>query len=324
MASHEKIGVCAREPHRPVLLREVTEAFSSRPIRVFVDATLGAGGHAEAILEAHPEIELFIGIDQDPLALQIAARRLERFGSAVSLQHGNFRHLEAIVRGLGSASVDGILMDIGVSSMQLDVGERGFSFSKEGPLDMRMDPTAPLDAAEIINSWPEESLAECFWTYGEMPMGRKVARAILVARESRRIATTGELCQLLEPIIGLGGRGRLHPMTLVFQALRIAVNDELGALERAIPQAIDLLAPHGRIAIISFHSLEDRRVKTHYRRESSGVEEDQLNPFSCTKKKERRLRLVTSKAIGPSIGEAKQNPRSRSAKLRVAERLEET
>lgn len=282
--------------HVPVLLREVLEVFAGKVCRVFFDGTLGAGGHARALLEAHPEIERYIGCDRDPRAHELAKANLAQWGEKVELIRGSYATEIAEVKGC----VDGFLIDIGVSSMQLDERERGFSFMGDAPLDMRMDPEAELTAETIVNRYSEAELARIIFEYGEERRSRQVAKAIVEARRKKRIRTTGQLVDIIKPV---ATRGRLHPATLVFQALRIAVNDELGQLERGLKAAIDKLCPGGRIAVISFHSLEDRIVK---------------NVFRDAKDK---LKIITKKPIGPSAEEMRANPRSRSSKLRAGEAL---
>ncbi len=282
--------------HVPVLMREVLEIFAGKNLRVFFDGTLGAGGHAQAILEAHPEIERYIGCDRDPRAHELAGKKLAPWGKKVEWVRGGFAEKIAEVEGC----IDGFLIDIGVSSMQLDERERGFSFMGDAPLDMRMDPEGDLTAETIVNRYPEVELARIFFEYGEERRSRQVAKAIVEARRKRRIRTTGELVEIIKPV---ATRGRLHPATLVFQALRIAVNDELGQLERGLKAAIVKMCPGGRVAVISFHSLEDRIVKNVLRDAKD------------------RLKVLTKKPIGPSAEEMRANPRSRSSKLRAGEVL---
>lgn len=286
--------------HIPVLVQGVLRVFEEKNIRFFFDGTLGAGGHARAILEAHPEIERYVGCDRDPKALALAKKNLAELGKKVEAVHDSFGDAPQILESLGIECIDGFLVDAGVSSMQLDERERGFSFLGDAPLDMRMNPEGDLTAEEIVNRYPEVELARIFFEYGEERRSRPVAKAIVAARKKRRIRTTGELVEIIKPV---ATRGRLHPATLVFQALRIAVNDELGQLERGIEAAIEKLCPGGRIAMISFHSLEDRIVKTKFR------------------EARETLQILTKKPIGPSVEEMRLNPRSRSAKLRAAEKI---
>jgi len=262
------------QPHLSVLQREVLHYFLDCQCKIFVDGTLGAGGHSKAILEAHPEIEKFIGIDQDPLALEIAKERLAPWHKKVQFIRGNFASIKTLLNSRGIKSIDGLLLDIGVSSMQLDRPEKGFSFMRDGPLDMRMDPDQALTAAEIVNTWSEKDLGVIFRDYGEEKQWRALSRAIVEARKDFQITTTMQLTDVLMPLLGWRKGKGLHPLTLVFQALRICVNDELGVLAKILPDALDLLAPGGRLAIISFHSLEDRIVKNAFREAASDKMDD--------------------------------------------------
>lgn len=310
-------------PHIPVLLEPFLQFFSGRQITTFVDGTLGAGGHSAAILEAHPEIECLIGIDQDPEARALAAKRLAPWKDKVMIVAGNFGEISTHLERLGIKGVDGLLFDLGVSSMQLDQGQKGFSFSKEGPLDMRMDPTAPLSAAEIINEWSEGEIGRIFRDYGEESRWRAAARAIVTERVKGPITTTQQLAELLEPLFpgeALRRRKRLgNPLTLIFQALRICVNGELEVLQKLLPQAISWLRPKGRLGVISYHSLEDRIVKNCFRfyaddkYDTSGIGGMFLD-------KVPEVDLLTRKPIEASDEEVAANPRARSAKMRFVEK----
>jgi 16S rRNA (cytosine1402-N4)-methyltransferase len=282
--------------HNPVLIREVLEVFQEKKISRFFDGTLGAGGHARAILEAHPEIELYIGCDRDPRAHELARENLAPWLEKIEFVRGSYAEAVQEVDGC----IDGFLIDIGVSSMQLDERERGFSFMADAPLDMRMDPEGRLTAEEVVNRYSESELARIIFEYGEERRSRQVAKAIVEARRKRRIRTTGELVEIIKPH---ATKGKLHPATLTFQALRIVVNDELKQLEKGLRAAMDKLATGGRMAIISFHSLEDRIVKNELRDAKD------------------KVKVLTKKPIGPTAEEMKQNPRSRSSKLRAAEKL---
>ncbi len=287
--------------HKPVLLREVLQVFEGKNLKLFFDGTLGAAGHARAILEEHPEIEKYIGCDRDPIALELASKALAKWGEKVELVRGDYAEMPRHLKKLKISCVDGFLIDVGVSSMQLDQRERGFSFMGDAPLDMRMDPEGELTAETIVNRYSEVELARIFHEYGEERRSRPVAKAIVIARKKRRIRTTGELVEIIKPH---ATKGRLHPATLVFQALRIVVNDELGQLEKGLKAAIAHTCIGGRIAAISFHSLEDRIVKNIFRDAREEV------------------KILTKKPIGPSADEMRANPRSRSAKLRAVERIE--
>ena len=288
------------ELHVPVLLAEVLHFFSGVHLKTFFDATLGAGGHAHALLRAHPEIELYVGCDRDRDALHIAQERLARWEDRVRCVHADFAELGEVLERLGLKEVDGLLFDLGVSSMQLDRGELGFSFLKEGPLDMRMDRDAELTAKQIVNGWPEVRLQEIFRDLGEEPRWRRAAEAIVIYRRRKRIETTQELASLLLNALRTKTRGRLHPATLIFQALRMAVNHELESLQLGLQEAIAHLAPGGRLGVLSFHRLEDRLVKQTF--------------------KASPLTILTKKPIGPSRAEVRGNPRARSAKMRFAQR----
>ena len=287
---------------------------------VFVDVTLGLGGHSEAILEASPDARL-VGIDRDPRALELAAQRLARFGDRVRFAHANFHQLEPALAGLGIDSVAGVLADLGVSSMQLDTPERGFSFRFDAPLDMRMG-LAERTAADLVNEASEGELEMMIRDFGEEMQARRIARAIVRAREEEGpIETTGQLKRLIERVKGSrpGDReGRVDPATRVFQALRIAVNEELAGLEGFIEQTIDLLNSDGRLVVISYHSLEDRIVKNTLRDAARG----EIDPVTGRARSETQLiEVLTRKPLRPTEAEVERNPRSRSARLRAARRI---
>lgn len=312
-------GFTMSTPHTSVLMSEVLHIFEEQRLRIFVDGTLGAGGHAQAILEAHPELEMLIGFDQDPEALQIARNRLEPWSKKVHFIPRNFSDMPQVLHSLKIPKVDGILLDLGVSSMQLDQAERGFSFMREGPLDMRMNPEQKLTAAEVVNEWSQDELGRIFREYGEEKQWRAAARAIVTARNMQPIRTTQELVAVLRPMFSWKKTG-INPLTLVFQALRICVNHELEVLENILPKAIDLLVTGGRFAVISFHSLEDRLVKEAFRfaasdkQHTSGLAGLFLN-------KDPIVKILTKKPISATEDEVERNPRSRSAKLRAVEKL---
>ncbi len=301
--------------HQPVLLQEILSFFDGKEIKRYIDGTLGAGGHAAAILEAHPEIEEFIGIDQDPEAIAIAKQKLAPWNDKVKIIYGNFTDVLETIKG----PIDGILLDLGVSSMQLDRPEKGFSFMREGPLDMRMDPNSPLTAAAIINGWSEHEIARIIRDYGEEKKWRAAARAIVAARQKEPIVTTLQLEQLLYPVLRTHQKG-IHPLTLTFQALRIAVNRELERLEKSIPLAVKLLPAGGLLGIISFHSLEDRIVKNTFRYQASD-KEDTSGYRGLFIDKQPIVKILTRKPVEPSPEEIEFNPRSRSSKLRFIEKL---
>ncbi|MFN0065807.1 MAG: 16S rRNA (cytosine(1402)-N(4))-methyltransferase RsmH [Chlamydiales bacterium] len=286
--------------HEPVLYQEIIDFFSPLKMTTFVDGTVGLGGHAIGILTAHPEIQRFYGIDRDWEALNHSRIRLAPFQEKVVLHQGSFTEIDELVEG----SVEGILLDLGVSSLQLDCPDKGFSFYKEGPLDMRMDPSQVTTAEEIVNKFSEQNLGQLFKEYGEERKWRQAAKAIVEARRKKRITTTKQLREIVEAVIPWGGR-KIHPATLVFQAIRIKVNEELILLQEVLPKAIALLAPGGRLGVISFHSLEDRIVKEQFRK-------------FCVE--EKSAHLLTRKPIVAQDEERKKNRRSRSAKLRFLEK----
>ncbi len=305
-----------RALHQPVMVKEVIEALRVRPGGRYVDVTVGTGGHALALLNAEEEIHL-LGLDVDPGALAIARDRLAPYADRVTLLRASYTTLPAQLARVGWEKVDGILIDLGVSSYQLALPERGFSFRHEGPLDMRFDPSAGgPTAAQLVNTLTEEALAELFWKYGEERHARRIARAIVRARP---LNTTKELADLVAQVVPFERPG-FHPATRVFQALRIAVNRELENLERFLPLALEALAPGGRFAVLSFHSLEDRLVKRFFQQESR----DCLCPPQvpvCRCGHKARVRIVKPFPMFPSKVEKERNPRARSARLRVVERL---
>ncbi len=308
-------------PHQSVLLEEVLQAFSASSIPTFLEGTLGAGGHAESLLIRHKEIKKYIGIDQDPSALALASSRLSQWSSQLVFIHSNFSCLDEIAAHLSIASVDGILLDLGVSSMQFDQAERGFSFSHDGPLDMRMNPHQSLTASEIVNTYPEKELGEIFREYGEEKQWRAAARLICQARKNHPFTTTAELVNVLKGPLSRFSKKGIHPLTLIFQALRICVNNELDLLATFLPKAIDFLAPKGRLAVISFHSGEDRIVKNAFSFAASDKWETR-GIGGLFRDKKPLVRLITRKPIVPTREEMERNPRSRSAKLRIIEKLE--
>lgn len=304
--------------HAPVLVEEAVHYLAVQPGGRYVDCTTGGGGHARAILEAASPGGLLLGLDADPKALAIAAETLAPFASSVRLVEANFRQLAQVCRDLNFVPVHGVLFDLGVSSFQLADVERGFSFQTEAPLDMRFSPSQTLTAADIVNGYSEVELAAVIWRYGEEPASRRIARAIVRARP---ITSTLHLASVVARAVG-PGRQRIHPATRTFQAIRIAVNDELTALEEALAQARDILGGGGRLVVISFHSLEDRAVKQFMQRESR----DCLCPPEaprCTCGHKATLRLLTRRVVTPTAEEISANPRSRSARLRAAERITE-
>lgn len=304
-------------PHQPVLYQEIITALRPKSPGCYVDATVGAGGHAWGLLKASDPAGRVLGLDVDPQALALASQRLAIFGNRIVLIQASYTTLTEQLQRMNWEKVDGIVLDLGVSSMQLDTPQRGFSFQTEGPLDMRFDPRQPLTAAKLVNEMPEEELADLIWRYGEERNARRIARAIC---QSRPLQTTRELAEAIRRVSGQRP-SHIHPATRTFQALRIAVNQELKALEEVLPQAVTALAPGGRLAIISFHSLEDRIVKQYFLRESQDCICPPRQPV-CTCGHRASIKIITRRPLVASAEEILANPRARSARLRVAEKLE--
>lgn len=301
--------------HRPIMVTEVVELLQPRPGAVVVDATCGGGGHAEAILGTGADV---LALDQDPDAISEAAGRLSQYGGRVTLRQVNFREAAQVLDQLGIVGIGGVLLDLGVSSRQLENAARGFSIMRNGPLDMRMDPRRELTAAAVINTYSEEDLTRLFREQGEEPAARRIASLLVKQRKTEPFRETVQLAKAIEKIVWR--HGRRHPATQVFQALRMEVNDELRALEDGLHALTARLESGSRIAVITFHSLEDRIVKNFFRDRSREWldrpewPEPRANP-------DYRFTLITSKPVEPSAEEQRANPRSRSAKLRVAERI---
>jgi len=313
--------------HITVLKEEATEGLNIKQDGIYVDCTLGGGGHSSVIASKLGPGGRLIALDQDDWALDNAREKLAAYGDRVTLVKTNFRDLEQVLKDLdvpmkdGIPQVDGILYDLGVSSPQFDEGERGFSYNHDAPLDMRMDQDAMLTAKEIVNEWPEEEIARILYRYGEEKFSRRIARVIVGKRAQSTIETTGELVELIkEGIPAAARRTGGHPAKRSFQALRIAVNDELGAFEEGLHQAVRCLAPGGRVSVITFHSLEDRICKQIF---SSYLEKCTCPPDFplCVCGGKGTLRLVNRKPLSPTETELAENSRARSAKLRVAEKL---
>ena len=306
--------------HKPVLLNECLDSLNIRPEGIYVDGTLGRAGHSLEIVKRLTTGRL-IAIDRDKAALDAAPARLKGYMDHVTLVRGNFGDLRAILASLGVAGVDGMLFDLGVSSPQLDDGSRGFSYLQDAPLDMRMDQSAPLTAREVVNSWDQEELKRILWQYGEERYSGPIAAAIVRQRAQEPIETTGQLAELIRNAMpAKARREKQHPAKRSFQAIRIAVNDELGEVERLLEAALDMLNPGGRLAIISFHSLEDRLVKTAYSDWAKGCTCPPDFPV-CVCGKTPQVKLVGRRPIVAGEDELVENPRARSAKLRVAEKL---
>ena len=301
--------------HRPILAAEVVELLAPRPGALVVDCTCGGGGHAEAILQTGADV---LGLDQDPDAIAFAGERLARFGGRVTLRQANFREAAQVLDELDIAKIGGALLDLGVSSRQLENADRGFSIMRNGPLDMRMDPRRELTAAEVVNGYSEEELTQLFRDLGEEPAARRIASQLVKLRKTEPFRETAQLARAIEKIVWR--HGRRHPATQVFQALRMEVNDELGALAEGLGVLTERLETGARIAVITFHSLEDRIVKNFFRDRSRPWldrpewPEPRPNP-------DYKFTLITAKPVEPSAEEQRLNPRARSAKLRVAERI---
>lgn len=304
--------------HDPVLLKETLEFLALKPGMTVVDATLGLGGHAEAILTATAPNGKLYAFDRDPRNIALAVPRISKLGKVTVFQD-TFAALTTRLRGENINSVDAILFDLGLSSPHVDDAERGFSFLKDGPLDMRFDPTQGQTAEELIHSSTEKELADIFWRYGEERRSRRLARALVEARRTERFTRTTQLAHFIETVLGRGRPGR-HPATQIFQALRMAVNEELKALELGLYQAIEFLAPHGHLVVISYHSLEDRIVKRIFK-ELTTDQRDPTDIYGCRVLRSRILSLLTKKPITPTPTEIQFNSRARSAKLRAVEKL---
>lgn len=305
--------------HVSVMTAEVMHFLEPRPHRRYLDGTLGGGGHAEQILiQSGPDGQL-LGLDRDDEAIGAAQARLNRFGERVVTRQASFAAAKDILADLGWQSIDGVVLDLGVSSHQLEAGERGFSFRAHGPLDMRMDRRQVLDARQIVNTFSATELQRIFREYGEEPQARRIAAAIVAARQAKTIETTEELAGIIARVKGSHRRDH-HPATQVFQALRIAVNQELQQLERFLERGYELLNPGGRMGIISFHSLEDRLVKNAFRKWDRACLCPPRTP-RCNCGWTRKAKLLTRKAVTPSEQEIALNPRARSAKLRAVEKL---
>ncbi len=302
--------------HYPVLYHEIIDALQPKNKGCYVDCTLGAGGHALGILQASQPEGKLLGFDLDPQALALARETLAPHERRTLLVQRSYIKLDETLKENRWTLVHGIVLDLGASSMQFDTAERGFSFQQDAPLDMRFSPLMAESAADIVNTYSEATLAEILFRYGEERAARRIAKAII---RERPIRTTFELANLITTLLPRQHRG-IHPATRTFQALRIAVNDELGAIESVLPQAINALAPGGRLAVISFHSLEDRLVKQYFRQESKDCLCPPRQPI-CTCNHQAGIKEMTRKPIRPTEKEIAENPRSRSALLRIAEKL---
>ena len=306
--------------HLTVMEKEVVGYLIPRPSGLYIDGTLGGGGHTEAILKAAEDTKV-VALDVDEEAIERACKRLGRYRDRLTIVRENFRYLHRVLERLGIERVDGVVLDLGVSSFQLEVAERGFSFKRNAPLDMRMDRRQSLTAKELVNRLSEFELEQIFRQYGEERLARRFARAIVKARKLRPIETTGELADIIVDTLPERLRlARIHPATRVFQALRIAVNRELDNLKEGLRAAIEVLKSGARVVVISFHSLEDRIVKNIFKECEKGcICPPQIAPCVCNRKP--LIRIITKKVVLPTLKEVEQNPRARSARLRAAERL---
>jgi 16S rRNA (cytosine1402-N4)-methyltransferase len=309
--------------HKTVLLEEAAEGLHIKPDGIYVDCTLGGAGHSEYILQQLSSEGHLIAFDQDDVALENAKEKLAPYEGKVTFVKSNFRFLKEKLVELGVTKVDGVLFDLGVSSPQLDTPERGFSYHHDAPLDMRMDQQSKLSAFDVVNEWPYEKLVKIFFQYGEEKFSKQIARKIESYRETKKIETTNELVELIKEGIPAPARRKGgHPAKRVFQAIRIAVNDELGVFEMALEQAIEVVRKGGRISVITFHSLEDRICKAMFKEKSSLPDLPHGLPI-IPKEYEPALKLITRKPILPSEEELNENNRARSAKLRIAEKAKE-
>ncbi len=307
--------------HRPVLLEECLEGLNIRPEGIYVDGTFGRGGHSAEIAKRLSEKGRLICIDRDQQALREGAEKMAPWKNRVTFLHGNFKDLSSLLREAGISAVSGMLFDLGVSSPQLDDERRGFSYQKDAPLDMRMNLEDSLTASTVVNSFSQLELQRIFFDYGEERYARSIAAAIVRAREEREIKTTLELVDIIKSAMPAAAlREKQHPAKRCFQGIRICVNDELGAIEAMLEEAIPLLEPGGRLAVISFHSLEDRPVKVAFQKAAKGCTCPPEFPV-CICGKKPLVKLVPRKPIIPGEEELAYNPRARSAKLRVAEKL---
>jgi 16S rRNA (cytosine1402-N4)-methyltransferase len=309
--------------HVPVMVNEVVRYLNCSPGKTYVDGTLGGGGHAKAILEAIGRDGFLLGIDQDPDAIAYSGKSLHQFKPNVQIFHDSFTHLPQILSRLHTAKVDGILLDLGLSLYQLEGSGRGFSFMRDEPLDMRMNPEQHVTAESLVNTMPERGLIDVIARYGEEPWAARIAKCIVDSRRRETIRSSAQLAEIVRKAIpARRRRGRIHPATRTFQAIRIAVNQELKALEKFLDVAADLLNPGGRLCILSFHSLEDRIVKDRFRTLARGCTCPPDFP-KCVCGKSPQLSILTKRPVRPSQAEVRANPMARSAKLRAAERLGE-
>ena len=307
--------------HVPVMLEPVIKLLDCKPGGIYVDGTVGGGGYARSILEESAGDGVVLGMDWDGEAIERVRERLGGYGERLILEKADFADIRRVLREHGIGQVDGIVVDLGVSSFQIEDAQRGFSFMKEGPLDMRMNRDLPQTAADLVNALPERDLADLIYRYGEERLSRRIARAIAEARRKGRIDTTRELAELIRKTVpATRDSSRIHPATRTFQALRIAVNREIDSLERFLPDALDVLKPGGRACVVAFHSLDDRIVKEAFRNWARSCRCPRER-VACDCEGRPLVRLLTKKALRPSPDELERNPRARSARLRAVEKL---
>ncbi|GLI35992.1 16S rRNA (cytosine(1402)-N(4))-methyltransferase RsmH [Desulforhabdus amnigena] len=306
--------------HVPVMLKEVMDVLNCRAGGVYVDGTVGGGGYARAILEASAPDGILLALDWDSDAIDRVRGRLASYGNRLILEKASFADLPDVLRRLGFGPVDGVVVDLGVSSFQLDDPARGFSFQQNGPLDMRMDRNLPRTAADLVNELSESELADLIFHFGEERWSRRIARAIVMRRKESRFASTGELAQLVAAVVPKSkDTGRIHPATRTFQALRLAVNRELETLRRFLSNVLDVVKPGGRVCVVSFHSLEDRIVKEYFREWAKSCR-CPLNVVPCRCEGRPLVKILTRKVQRPGLEEMETNPRARSARLRALEK----
>ncbi len=307
-------------PHIPVMLNEVLQTLQPKPGETYIDGTFGAGGYSRAILDSADCT--VIGIDRDESAIEMAASWKEKYGERLKIVHSNFANAKSCLQNLGIDKVDAVVLDLGVSSMQIDQEERGFSFRFDGPLDMRMDRSHGETAADIVNTAKEEDLANIIYQYGEEKASRRVASAIVKARSEKKIETTSELANIVRSVVHVSPKVKIDPATRTFQALRLKVNDELGEVETILESTLDILKDGGRLIVVTFHSLEDRIVKNFLvKHGKQAAAPSRYLPASSHSSKKPSFSILTKKALLPSDSEISRNPRSRSAKLRAAIRV---
>lgn len=306
-------------PHIPVMLAEVLDVLQPQKDEVYIDGTFGAGGYSRAILDSADCT--IIGIDRDETAIELAQSWKDKYGERLKLVHSNFANTKACLEELGIDKVDAVILDLGVSSMQIDQEQRGFSFRFDGPLDMRMDRSSGKTASDLVNTLKEEDLANVIYEYGEEKASRRVAAAIVKARTEQKITTTGELAKIVRSVVHVSSKDRIDPATRTFQALRLKVNDELGEVETILESTLDILKDGGRLIVVTFHSLEDRIVKNFLNQHGKPATSPSRYLPAPTSSEKPRFSILTKKPLLPTNAETQKNPRARSAKLRAAQKV---